>query len=73
MAQLVQGGGLQWQGGLPRTQQHIDAGFGPPLLLPPCRYQGQHGAAMAGPLAAISQPLQRRTAAPHTHQGLLGA
>lgn len=73
MAQLVQGRGLQWQGCLPRTQQHINAGFGPPLLLPPCRHQGQHGAAMAGALAAIGQPLQWRPAAPEAHLGLFGA
>jgi hypothetical protein len=73
MTQFVQGRGLQRQRGLARTQQHIDARFGPPLLLPQGRHQGQHGPAMAGPQAAIGLPLQRRPAAPHPHLGLLGA
>jgi hypothetical protein len=72
MPQLVEGGGLQRQGRPTRIQQHIDARFGPPLLLPLGCHQAQHGPAMAGALATIGQPLQRRPAAPQAHLGLIG-
>lgn len=71
MAQLVQSGGLQRQGRPTWIQQHIDARFGPPLLLPLGCHQAQHGPAVAGALATIGQPLQRRAAAPQAHLGLL--
>jgi len=72
MAQLVQGCGLQRQGRPTRVQQHVDARFGPPLLLPLSGHQAQYGTAVAGALAPIGQPLQRGTAAPQAHLGLLG-
>jgi len=72
MAQLMQGCGLQRQGRAPWIEQHLDPWFGLPAAAAINQQQLQQGTAIAGPGAAIGQALQRWSAAPDAHLGLIG-